>query len=281
MQLIAATDFSTRSNRAVRQAGLLAKRESAELYIVYVVDDDQPEKLMIERREAERLLAEQITSMAELRDVRARSMVIVGDPFDGILRVAAEINPALIVMGSHRKQLLLDIFVGTTVERVIRKSSWPVLMVNHEAQREYDRTIVALDLSDASARALRAASSTGLVKNGATLIHAFSVARGKLFVAQADRETIDSYIASERQRAVDQLVSILITNDFQRQNWTIRVEEGAPMEVIARTVSELNPDLPIMASGRRSMLLRTLIGSVTEVALRSLNVDILVVPARE
>jgi nucleotide-binding universal stress UspA family protein len=100
-----------------------------------------------------------------------------------------------------------------------------------------------------------------------------------MFVAQADEATIDSYVSSERQRAVDQLVSFLIANDLQHHSWSIRVDEGAPMDVIARTVSELSPDLLVMASGRHSMLLKTLIGSVTEEALRSLNVDILAVPS--
>ena len=112
----------------------------AQLHIVHVVDDDQPEELVrIEKREAERVLNEQAGSMPELSGVQAQLMVVTGDPFDGILKTAAEVNADLIVMGSHRKQLLLDIFVGTTIERVIRKGSFPVLMVNYEAQRKYEK----------------------------------------------------------------------------------------------------------------------------------------------
>ena len=50
--------------------------------------------------------------MPELMNVQTRLMVVTGDPFDGILRAAADVNADLIVMGSHRKQLL-DIIVGT------------------------------------------------------------------------------------------------------------------------------------------------------------------------
>jgi nucleotide-binding universal stress UspA family protein len=104
MQILAATDFSTRSNRALRQAGLLAQPSNAQLHIVHVVDDDQPEELVrMEKREAERVLSEQVDSMPELLGTQPRPMVVAGDPFDGILRVAAEIEPDLIVMGSHRK----------------------------------------------------------------------------------------------------------------------------------------------------------------------------------
>jgi universal stress protein E len=40
MRILAATDFSTRSQRAVRRAGVLARDKGAELTLVHVVDDD-------------------------------------------------------------------------------------------------------------------------------------------------------------------------------------------------------------------------------------------------
>ena len=284
MQILATTDFSTRSNRALRQAGLLTQPGNAQLHIVHVVDDDQPEELVrLEKREAERVLNEQASSMPELSGVQAQLMVVTGDPFDGILKTAAEVNADLIVMGSHRKQLLLDIFVGTTIERVIRKGSFPVLMVNHEAQRKYDKVVAAVDMSDASANAARVALSTGLISDkGATLLHAFvAVAQGKLSVAGTDQHSIDSYIASERQRALDEVAAFLVANDLRRIRWTLRVEEGGPGEVISRAVAQMHPDLLVMGTEGRSALRKLLIASVTDEALRSLNVDILAVPPKK
>jgi universal stress protein E len=281
MQILAATDFSTRSNRALRQAGLLAQPGNAQLHIVHVVDDDHPEELVrMEKREAERLLNEQTGSMPELRDVQARPMVVTGDPFDGILRAAAEIAADLIVMGSHRKQLLLDIFIGTTIERVIRKGKFPVLMVNNEAQRKYEKVVVPVDMSDASANAIRVALSTGLINaERATLLHAFSaLAEGKMSYIGSDQASIDSYVASERHRVRDEMAAFLVTNDFNRGGWSLRVEEGGTMEIISRAVSEIRPDLLVMGTHGRSGLLKALLGSVTEEALRSLNVDVLAVP---
>jgi nucleotide-binding universal stress UspA family protein len=280
MKILAATDFSTRSSRALRQAGLLAEPGQAQLTIVHVVDDDQPEELVrMEKREAERVLGEQIDAMPELRGVAARPMVITGDPFDGILRAAADIEADLIVMGSHRKQLLLDIFVGTTIERVVRKGPFPVLMVNHEAQRKYRNIVAPIDISAASANALRVALSMGLIDDrNATLLHAFlAPAKGKMMVGGSDQAGIDRYVADERRAATDELAAFLVANDLER-GWSLRLEEGGPMEIIARTVSDQRPDLLVMGTHGRSGLLKTLIGSVTEEALRSLNVDILAVP---
>lgn len=281
MQILAATDFSTRSNRALRQAGLLAQASNADLALVHVVDDDQPEALVdMEKREAERILVEQVSVMTELRGVKCRPTVVSGDPFAGILQTAASMPADLIVMGSHRRQILRDIFVGTTVERVIRTGPFPVLMVNNEAQRRYEKVMAAVDMSDPSANALRIARTAGVIGEGrATLLHAFlPLAKGKMFVAGADVASIKEHVANERHRAMNELTAFLIANDLNREEWSLRVEEGRPLEVIKRATREMHPDLLIMGTHGGSGLLKALIGSVTEEALRSLEVDILAVP---
>ncbi|MGE0006041.1 MAG: universal stress protein [Parvibaculaceae bacterium] len=280
MHILAATDFSTRSNRALRQAGLLAQASGAKLHLVHVVDDDQPEKMVrVEEREAERILAEQIGSMPELRNVETAPVVATGDPFDGILRTAGEIRPDLIVMGSHRGDLL-DIFTGTTIERVIRKGRFPVLMVKHQAQRKYEKVVAPTDMSEASAHALKVALSRGLIgEKGGTLLHAFStLMKGKMSVAGLDRASIDDYVADERRRVLGDLAAFMAVNDLQKTRWSLRAEEGGPMQIISRAVSEMRPDLLVMGTHGRSGLLKMLIGSVTEEALRSLDVDVLAVP---
>jgi nucleotide-binding universal stress UspA family protein len=282
MLILAATDFSTRSNRELRQAGMLAQVGNVQLHVVHVVDDDQPKELVcMEKREAERLLNEQLNSMPELRGVQPRPMVLAGDPFDGILRAAAGVRADLIVMGSHRKQILLDIFIGTTIERVIRNGAFPVLMVNNEAQRRYEEVLIPMDMSEASATALRIAESTGLVgERRTTLLHAFwPVAEGRMFRG-VNQAGVDEYVASERQSAMDGLAAFLVANNLGAGGWTLRIEDGGVMEVISRAVAEMRPDLLVMGMHERSGLLRMFIGSVTEEALRSLNIDILVVPPR-
>jgi nucleotide-binding universal stress UspA family protein len=149
-------------------------------------------------------------------------------------------------------------------------------MVNHEAQRRYENIVAPIDMSGASANALRAALSTGLIAERATLLHAFSgLAPGKI----SDQAGVDGYVASERRQVMDELAAFLVANDLQRAGWSIRVEQGGPMEIISRVVSAMRPDLLVMGTHGRSALVKTLIGSVTEEALRSLNVDILAVPS--
>jgi|SRR6185312_839550 universal stress protein E len=280
MNIVVATDFSTRSNRAPRQAGLLAQAGDSQLHLIHVVDEDQPADLVrIEEREAERVLTEQIASMPELVGVRCNPVVVTGHPFDGILRVAASVNPNLIVMGQHRRKLL-DIFIGTTIERVVRGGSYPVLMVNNEAQRNYNRVLASVDLSKASATAIRVGLDTGLMREDrAIILHAFSpLGKTRMISVGAHPASIHEYVKGENERAMDELTTFLVSNDLGSRSWSLRIEEGAPMQVIADAVSRMLPDLLVMGTHNRSGLSRALIGSVTEEALRSLRVDILAVP---
>lgn len=280
MIIVAATDFSTRSHRAVRQAGLLARSSRADLHLVHVIDEDQLDDLVrLDEREAQRVLVEQIGSMPELHDARCHPMVVKGHPSDGILRASAAVGADLIVMGAHRKQFLRDIFTGTTIERVIRGGKYPVLMVNNEAQRRYGRVLVPVDMSETSADAIRFGVSAGLLEDGATLLHAFSpLGKRRLLSSGASSEVIRGYVESERHGAMEELSSFLVTNEFGTRRLSLRVEEGLPMQVIKRVVAEKRPDMLAMGTHGRSGLLRALIGSVTEEVLRSLNVDVLVVP---
>ena len=210
MQILTATDLSIRSHRALRRAGLLAQANDAELTLVHVVDGDQPEELVkIETREVGRILDEQINVVAELRGVRCRRTVIAGDPFAGILGTAESIKADVILMGAHRKQLLRDIFVGTTIERVIRTGPYPVLMVNDKVERPYATALAAVDMSESSAHAIRTARRLRLVDDAhLTMVHAFSPpGKGMLAFAGLQKVTIDDYVAQERLRDARAAVS--------------------------------------------------------------------------
>lgn len=281
MRILAATDFSTRSNRALRQAGLLAKAGDTQLAIVHVVDDDQPPQIVeMERREAGRILAEQMKAMPELDGARCEAMVIVGDPFDGILRTAAACKADLIVMGQHRRQLLRDIVVGTTIERVIRAHSFPVLMVNNEAQQRYERILIAVDISEPSANAISVAKKSELIGEiPPTLLHAFQpLTKGMMHRAGAARVAIEESVAKEREQTRTELAVFLAAHGLDLEQWPLRIEEGTAGAVLSRTVSEMRADLLVMGTRGRSRFLKVLIGSVTEQAMRSLDVDILAVP---
>ena len=73
-RLLAATDLSSRSDRAVRRAAELASAFNAELILLHVVKDDRTLRLQeAARREATTLLLEQVAGLPELRELNTRS----------------------------------------------------------------------------------------------------------------------------------------------------------------------------------------------------------------
>jgi nucleotide-binding universal stress UspA family protein len=54
---------------------------------------------------------------------------VVGTAFQKILETAANVNADLIVMGTHGRTGVEHVIVGSTAERVVRRSKIPVLTV--------------------------------------------------------------------------------------------------------------------------------------------------------
>ena len=260
---------------------MLAGQFGAEVRLLHVVDDDQPRNLVeLEMSEASRLLQEQSNRLTQFHDNRYRAEVVSGDAFDGILRVAGRVSADLIVMGTHRKQLLRDIFVGTTLERVIRMGSFPVLLVNKDPDHPYSKVIAAVDLCEASERAVKIAKSVGLIDGvDLTLLHALIVpTTSQLYIGDASEERIAEHVAAERHRVREALKVFLESHKHHGSVWDYRIEEGDPLRVISRAVNELRPELLVIGTRGRSGIAKVLLGSVAEAVLRSLDVDILAVP---
>jgi universal stress protein E len=280
MQILVATDLSTRSHRALRRAGLLAKASGAAVTLAHVVDEDRPPGLVeLERREAARILDEQIAAVPELRSLQCRATVISGHPHAALLSAGRSARAALIVMGAHRRKSLRDVFVGTTVERVIRAAACPVLMVSGEVDRPYRSVVAAVEASALCADAIKTAQRLKLLDQAElTLAHAFSPpGQVMMFYAGLARDSINAYVAGARRRAEAELAAFAQAHGFDR-TWSLHVQEGLPFEVIGHVVKARRPDLLVVGTRGRAGLARALLGSVAEEALRSLDVDILVVP---
>ncbi|HEY7766067.1 MAG TPA: universal stress protein, partial [Aestuariivirgaceae bacterium] len=148
-RILVATDFSPRSDRALRRGILLARQNATELQLTHVVDDDQPQRLIdVERREAAALLDELASTIRESDGIDCEGHVATGDAFQGIVRMAEETGVDLLVLGPHRRQVLRDVFIGTTAERVLRTSRMPVLLANGVPAGAYRKVLIASDLSN-------------------------------------------------------------------------------------------------------------------------------------
>lgn len=278
--ILMATDFSTRSDRALRRAVLLAKAHGAALALVHVVDDDQPPALVEQQCDAARTLLELTArTIGDVDGVRAVAVLKTGDAFTGILAAADAAEPDLIIVGPHRRQFL-DTFVGTTAERTIRRGSRPVLMANAVPSGAYQHILLAVDFDNASRTAVQTAKRLGMLAGSSlTALHLFDApAVGMMKRAMEDGGAIDAYLQEEERRATAALSSRLAEYGVDGARQLLRPQQGSPAGAIRAGAEQVQADLIVMGTNRRTGMHRLLLGSVAQEVLVDATQDVLIVP---
>jgi len=276
-----ATDFSERSDRAIRRATLLAQTFGASLTLIHVIDDDQPRRILrAEQQAVEAFLGEQTRSLREIDGLACTSRIVLGDPFEGITQAAREDEADLLIIGPHRRQVLKDVFVGTTAERTIRASERPVLMANGVPAGPYRRILLAVDLSGCSGDAVHAVQNLGLnAKAAVSVVHIFDApASGLMYWSSSDEDRIKDYLAQEEERASGELAAFLTDFNLGPVQQILRPDETSVAHIICATAREASADLIVVGTRGRTGIAKTLLGSVAAEVLRSSDRDVLAVP---
>jgi nucleotide-binding universal stress UspA family protein len=282
--IMVATDFSERSDRALRRATLLAKQFGARLSIVHVVDDDRPQRMLEKERDLASQLLDEIGASVRNHDgVTCETRVVPGASFSGILRAVEEGRPDLLVMGSHRRQVLRDVFTGTTAERTIRSASGSVLMANAPPAGPYRRILLTTDLSDEARRAVATFVALGMDPGCETiLLHLFDVTALRLAMAGSMTESSRlAYLEDVRNEAKKELALFARAADLKNAKQIARESRTSAALDILDVAKEASADLIVVGTRGRSRLGRFLLGSVAEEVLRGADRDVLVVPPRK
>lgn len=153
--VLAATDLSTRSDRAVQRALRLSAKLKLPCRIVSVVDNDLPGDMLAERMKEVAHRLHRFTESLSAPGQVVTSTVVAGDPDQAILEQAEAHDATLIVLGLHRSRPFLDLFRDTTMVRIVRGSLRPVLLVNDPVDQDYARVLAPVSFSPSCAAALR------------------------------------------------------------------------------------------------------------------------------
>lgn len=281
-KILVATDFSERSDRAIRRGVLLAKQFNAAISLVHAVDDDLPPRVIdADRGAATALIDEQARSLREVDDVDCDGMVVLGDPFEGLTKASDAIAPDLLVVGPHRRQTLKDVFVGTTAERTIRATRRPVLMANALPVGGYRNLLIAVDFSASATAALQAVTRLRLGTDAViSIVHVFEAigAGFRTRVSMTDNQH-QGHIADEEQRASTELATFLQGFEVDPQHTIVRHRMGTMAHTINEVANGVTADLVVIGTHGRSGLAKVLLGSVAEGVLRTATSDVLAVPA--
>lgn len=279
-RILVATDLSTRSDRALRRAILIARRVGASLSLVHVVDSDLPARMVeAERAAAAAILNDAVETIRDGDGVDAEARVVADDVPSGILDAADEIDARLIVLGPHRTRFR-DVFVGTTVERIVRRSRRPVLVAVQPPAADYRRTLLAMDFDEGSKAAARAALAMGAFEHtDVTLIHAFDAPAARAMRrAMESPDEVEAYVAVERRRAAERLRDLVAELGLPPSDRRIAPIEGTPARSLVEAAASEAADLLVMGTNKRKGFERLLIGSVTENVLRDVSADVMIVP---
>ncbi len=138
--ILVAVDESQAAREAFELACKLALEDRAALVLLNVIDVSKliaasgydapyPEQTLDIMRTAGQQLLDERKAIAEKNTLKASTTVGEGDAVDEILRVSGENGAGLICIGTHGRQGLARLFIGSVAEGVLRRSEVPVLTV--------------------------------------------------------------------------------------------------------------------------------------------------------
>jgi len=136
-KILVAVDFSDSADRALAQALALAAPLKGELIIAHVAipkpvtPTDVVSAAPIDMEDAQRARTAlgEMVALAKTHGVEARLHLLAGSVVFGLLDAIDELNPNLVVVGSHGKGVLRRALMGSVSESLCRRSSVPVLVV--------------------------------------------------------------------------------------------------------------------------------------------------------
>jgi nucleotide-binding universal stress UspA family protein len=289
-RILAATDFSSYANRAVRCAALLSHRHKCTLDLLQVVGWLPLEALKRLLADSSLETGQQLVNSAQARlttlanllathfGLTVNPSVRLGRPHLEINAHAKDHNADLIVLGAHGEHSARDGFLGTTVARVLRTGNHPVLIVRAEDPRPYQAILVAVDFSEASRRALVLALSVE-PEAAVHVLHAVEVPfAGSLREAGVPDEMIQRFRTEALQRAREQLEEFVkISAGIDAGRIARIVEYGYPPDVILDRSRQLGADLVVVGKHGEAETDVALLGSVTKHVIYEADCDVLVV----
>lgn len=271
-KILAATDLSPRADRAVARAFRLAAEHDADLTVLTVIDGDMPEKLtapLVEQAKA--LLDDFCGIQTDEEKVRWSSQVRTGDASRDIHDCVEETGAELIVLGLHRHRALLDAFRETTLERLVRTATRPVLLVAAPADHAYERAVAAIDASPAATVALRAARRW--MPDAAIFpFHAVRTGLGRAPVGDPD-DVMGETLVRETRRQMRLWVD---AGGLPEGVSPPQVIEGALLPVFQGELATHSAELAILGAHARHGLAHRLLGGFARELIRDPPCDLLI-----
>ena len=277
-QILVPTDFSPPSDAALSYARLLGKTFDASLHLLHVTGaHSSPPRTPADSRDrvpaALRDLRNRLTADDRSPDVAVLA-VEAPDPAAQIVRTARSMDASLIVMGTHGRDGIARVLMGSVTEKVVRTAPCPVLTTNsalRASPKGFRRILVPTDFSAPSDAALDCARR--LASGFAASVHLLHV----LAEVSASGGTGSELFVTEPPEARslrlidarDRLNHRITANDRAALRATTEVIFGSPAQTIVDYAADNQFDLIVMGTHGRTGMAHLLVGSVAERVVRT------------
>jgi nucleotide-binding universal stress UspA family protein len=285
-RILLATDGAPAAAGALRIARVLAETRGVQVGVVSVVEPfplSYPDGADVARARVE---AERTAMRARLDAVLAvlgeqggaaagwPVTVTVGSAAPTIARVAERSGASMIVLGIGQ-HALADRWLGSeTALRVMRVAAVPVLAVPGDADGLARQAVAAIDFTEFSIAAARAARDLVAPNGLLHLVHAVDSSFTRL-TRTGDREWLDAHLAVVKQRLDEIARGVAGRQDLEIRT---RILQGEPGREILRFAGEVGADLLAAGTHGAGFVGRLLLGSVSTRLVRSATGSVLLVP---
>lgn len=141
------TDFSEVAAKSLDYIKQLKEAGAQEVIILHVINqriiDGLTRHAMLDkdiqqwRKKAEEIARESLAEMSEELEAlgfTVKTVVKTGFPWREILEAEHKEAPSILVIGSHGRSNLGEVFLGSVSDRVIRKSRGPVMVIKRDPE---------------------------------------------------------------------------------------------------------------------------------------------------
>ena len=302
--ILVPVDFSEMTEPAIEAAQRLGERFGAAVHLVHVQEYFYPGGFMapgapvpmsmitFRQDDADRI-RKQLGELAKKHGIPITNCYIRNDipVFNGVCKVARQINADLIVMQTHGHTGMARFFEGSHAERIVQHSPCPVLVARKrrrkanrtpaggKAGESIDRILVPVDFSQSSFEALEYAIEFA-ERVAARLIVFHAVHLGYAFTADGYAMCDLSVLMEDvRKGAEQEMQEFVRLAKFRGVKFETIVKIAPPASEICAFAEERDVDLIITATHGRTGLKHLLMGSVAEQVVRHAHHPVLVVPS--